>query len=276
MVNNGFEFTDEGRNMVDQYDEVVEMDELIDVYCEIYVQDLSRRLSINEDRLPVAYTFSTLLNPMFGLRPAILLAKLMTPMQYDNAREALLRAIQDDLDAKNPIVDMTTGSDDENSLDGFVHDDNNDNRRLAERELKKFESFKRQKYIPQLNSKRYLSGTDANGRRVEIGIGKVVSKGEDLPSGKNLVTYLDAKGRINLLAFFQDHQSFFPNLYTIHRREASRRVTEVGCERFFSSSGYVSQLRRSRLGVRNYERISMLSFALNNIYIDPDWVAEDT
>ena len=52
-------------------------------------------------------------------------------------------------------------------------------------------------------------------------------------------------------------------------------MTEVGCERFFGLSGYVSQPRRARLGVRNYERISMLANILRNVYVDPKWVAAE-
>jgi hypothetical protein len=59
------------------------------------------------------------------------------------------------------------------------------------------------------------------------------------------------------------------------QHEAPRRVVEVGCERFFNLSGYVSQPRRSRLGVRNYERIALLSHLLNFVYIDPEWVAQE-
>eukprot|EP00956_Cyclotella_meneghiniana_P035261 scaffold113042_cov68-Cyclotella_meneghiniana.AAC.2 len=66
------------------------------------------------------------------------------------------------------------------------------------------------------------------------------------------------------------------------RAEASQKITEVSCERFFGTSGYVSQPRRSRLGVCNYERISMsmLSNIVKNVYIDPEsgvgsiWVLE--
>ena len=37
----------------------------------------------------------------------------------------------------------------------------------------------------------------------------------------------------------------------------------------------MSQPRRSQLGVRNYERIAMLSHLLNHVYIDPQWVAAE-
>ena len=39
--------------------------------------------------------------------------------------------------------------------------------------------------------------------------------------------------------------------------------------------GYISQPRRSRLGVRNYERISLLSTILKCIYVNPELVAKE-
>jgi hypothetical protein len=80
---------------------------------------------------------------------------------------------------------------------------------------------------------------------------------------------------MDLLNFFEDHQKLFPTLWILVQRFASIRVVEVGCERFFGISGYVSALRRSRLGVRTYERLAMLSSIIRSIYIDPKWVAEE-
>jgi hypothetical protein len=104
----------------------------------------------------------------------------------------------------------------------------------------------------------------------------VVERGKDLPSGKNVADYLDARGRMDLLHFFSDHQNkMFPNLFIIMQREASRRVKEVSCERFFGLSGYVSSPRRSMLGVRNYKRLALFASNLPNIYVDPQWVADE-
>ncbi len=56
---------------------------------------------------------------------------------------------------------------------------------------------------------------------------------------------------------------------------ASCRVVEVGCERFFALSGYISSPKCTRLGVRNYERIAMLSSILRLVYVDPEWVSQE-
>ena len=116
VVRDGAEFGDEVDNKL--FDETVEMDPLIETYRDEYVKDLSRRLGINNDRLPVAYSLTALLNPMFGLKPVIVGSGLMNESQYHNACEGLLRDMQDELDKKNPPVEIN--SDEDNSLDGSV------------------------------------------------------------------------------------------------------------------------------------------------------------
>jgi hypothetical protein len=255
---------------------MVDMDPVIGIYRDKYVEDLTRRLEINEDRLPPAYTIMTLLNPLFGLKPIIVGSKLMTETQYDHAREAVVRLIQEELNSKNPITSSGVNDDDDNSLDGEIAEvDENDNRRLAEKEMCRYESFKMQKYLPKLKLGRKLSNVDHKGRTIELGVGPVEAKGDDLPSGKNIATYVDSKGRFNVIAFLKDHANLFPILFIIAQREASRRVVEVGCERFFGLSGYISQPRRSQLDVRNYERISLLASILASVYIDPKVVATE-
>ncbi len=88
--------------------------------------------------------------------------------------------------------------------------------------------------------------------------------GKDLPSGKNLGDYINEKGRMDV----------FPTLWIIAQREAAQRVVEVGCKRFFGLSGYISSPRRSRLGVRTYERVAKLASIIQNVYIANDWVAQ--
>ncbi len=65
-------------------------------------------------------------------------------------------------------------------------------------------------------------------------------KRKNLPSGHNLFDYMDVRGRIDFVQFFGDHSKLFPTLWIIAQRESSRRVVEVGCERIFGLSGYIS------------------------------------
>ena len=44
---------------------------------------------------------------------------------------------------------------------------------------------------------------------------------------------------------------------------------------FFGHSGYVSSPRRTRLGLRNYERLAILSSIVQNMYVDEQWVAQE-
>ncbi len=59
---------------------------------------------------------------------------------------------------------------------------------------------------------------------------------------------MNEKGRMDVLKFFEEDKKYFPTLWIIDQRQAARRVVEVGCERFFGLSGYISSPRRSRLG----------------------------
>ena len=132
----------------------------------------------------------------------------------------------------------------------------NQNYGKAKQELEEFERFKRKKYLPTLKeaSARCLTGESG-----EIMVGTVQNKGKNLPSGHNLFDYIDIRGRIDIVQFFSDHSKVFPTLWVIAQRESSRRVVEVGCERFFCLSGYISSSRQTRLGVRMYAHLAMLA-----------------
>ena len=139
-------------------------------------------------------------------------------------------------------------------------------------------SYKQKKYLPEIDRMKadVLSGKDANGKVREIVVGPVLSRGVNLPSGLNLAKYFDEKGRFfNVLDFFSDHRGKFPVLWTVVQCEAAMRNVEVGCERFFSLSGYISAPRRTRLGVRTYERLALLASNLPKLYVDKEWVAKE-
>ena len=100
----------------------------------------------------------------------------------------------------------------------------NSNYNRAEEEFNTFESFKCNKYRPiwvRVNSD-ILSGIGQNSNRQEIIVGPVEDNGKDLPSGKNLGDYVNEKGRMDVLKFFEDHKKYFPTLWIIAQREAAR------------------------------------------------------
>jgi hypothetical protein len=265
---------DEERN----YSEVVQMEDIIEVYRDTYAQDLQKRLNLNDDKLPRALSISTLLNPIFGLKPRVVGCGMMTDRQYDRARKDLVQSMQDILDAASPIIvtAMDDSDIDMDSDDDALPQTENINYNLADKELSVFESFKRSKYRPTFDRQNghVLTGK-YEGSVKECFVGPATKRGKDLPSGKNLIDYINKQGRISLLHFFGDHKDRFPTMWILVQREASRRVVEVGCERFFGLSGYISSPRRTRLGVRNYERLAMLSSILRVMYINPEWVSKE-
>ena len=153
----------------------------------------------------------------------------------------------------------------------------NSNYNKAEEELLLFESLKRKKYRPMFDRSKssILVGVDDDKKTHEIIVGPVLSRGKDLPSGKNFADYIDCRGRIDLVHFFGDHIRYVPTMWMVVQCEAARRVVEVGCERFFSLSGYVSAPRRMRLGVRTYERLAMMASILQKVYTSKEWVTKE-
>jgi hypothetical protein len=181
-------------------------------------------------------------------------------------------------DRKDPVVvvdSSSSGSSDDSSDDDEVLSFS-PNYQLAEREMNAFDKLRRSKYRPTFaSSSRAVSGTNDDGKFYMIQVGNVVRKGKDLPSGKNLADYIDSNGRFNCLKFILDHAKEFPTISIRIQCEESRKTAEVGCERFFNLSGYVSAEKRTKLGVRTYERIAMLAAILPKIYIDRALVAQE-
>jgi hypothetical protein len=88
--------------------------------------------------------------------------------------------------------------------------------------------------------------------------------------------YVISNGHFDLLTFFNDHiKILFPNLFILIEREASRRVVEVGCKRFFSKSSYISSPKRANLDVLIYKRIALLSTILYHVYVSSMRIADE-
>jgi hypothetical protein len=119
-----------------------------------------------------------------------------------------------------------------------------------------------------MSSSTVLSHVDVDsGKTEEVIIGPVEENGKDLPSGKNLGNYEDTKGRMDVRQYYKDHKKDLSNLWIIVQQEAARRVVEVGCEWFFGLSGYVSGPRRTKLCVRTYECLTMLTSIVQNVLL---------
>ena len=261
------------------YVKVEVMDPTIVEYRKIYAEDLAHRLQLNDNILPEAMGTTALLNPLFGPKSKIVGSGMMTYSQHRKARLSLLSKMQDILDKKYPP--MCDSSSESESSDDSEDSDNEDmpdrinvNRSRAVEELEEWERWTAKKYRPKVaqSTARALVGDDA-----EISIGPLSTDGrrKNLPSGKNFFDYVDPRGRFNVLKFFSEHTKRFPTLWIIAQRDEAIRVVEVGCERFFGLSGYISSPRRTRLKVRTYERLAMLAFMVHNVYIDIEWVAKE-
>ncbi len=100
------------------------------------------------------------------------------------------------------------------STDGYLAEKTNCNCNRAEEEFNTVESFKRNKYRPKWVKAKseILSGIGLNGNMEEIIVGPVEENGKDLPSRKKLGDYVNEKGRMEVLKFFEEHKKYFPTL----------------------------------------------------------------
>ena len=90
----------------------------------------------------------------------------------------------------------------------------------------------------------------------------------------NLAEFIDDTSYFDLIKFLDRNKKTFPYLYKLGCCLASLKTNEVGCERFFSQAGYVSNPRRTRLNVHNYEAMAMLKRNMQQVFIDEDWVVQ--
>jgi hypothetical protein len=132
-------------------------------------------------------------------------------------------------DRKNPPTCANDDNDDDdNDDDGYVPRNSNSNFNKATEEFDQLESYKRYKYRPKklkMTASTVLSVFDiTSGKIEEIIVAPVEENGKDLPSGKNLGDYIDSKGRMDVIQFYQDHNKYFPNLWIIVQWEEARRI----------------------------------------------------
>ena len=112
-----------------------------------------------------------------------------------------------------------------------------------------------------------------------IEMGQVLESGDDCKGNPPFVTcnfasFIGSDGRFDLVTFLQLQERAFPTIYKLAVCLSSIRTNEVGCERFFSTAGYVSCPRRTRLKTRNYECLATLKSNMRNVYINEDWVVD--
>ena len=102
------------------------------------------------------------------------------------------------MDMKSPpiSVDSSDGSDSEDSNDeSDLCTPSNSNYQKSAAEVELLESFKKRKYRPVLDreTSSVLCGEDEHGKEYELMVGPVLSRGKNLPSGKNLADYINKR-----------------------------------------------------------------------------------
>ena len=214
----------------------------------------------------------------------ILKAGLMTREQYKTAEHQLIGRMQGMMERESGVLlvqDLASGSDDEDSayLDDPVVRSMSTEREKATEEFHKYCNLcKMSRNRPKSYTGPVLKLGPAD-MRFKITMGKVETKGDDIRSQPPFVTcnlsdFIFDDGRFNLLGFMELQKDAFPTLYKLTVCLSSIRTNEVGCERFFSTAGYVSCPRRTSLNVRNYECLAALRSNMKQVYVNEEWVVE--
>jgi hypothetical protein len=209
-------------------------------------------------------------------------AGLMTTAQYDHARDMLVARIQKMRETESgSVVVLSSDSSDADGNEATDADNMDDKvERTASSETEKASHeftlycnvVKKAKFYPR----EYEGETLKLGNWIETG--RVKLRGEDIKAGGgafvtcNLADYIDRKGHFDLVGFLLLQKKVFPYLFKLAKGLASLRTNEVGCERFFSTAGYVSSDRRTSLKVRNYECLATLRRNMQQVFIDEGWV----
>ena len=163
-------------DVLSQCAKVEMMDPAIAKHCEIYKEDLSERLGLDDASLPNAVAFPALLNPMFGNKKLIVDSGLMTDMQFQRAKSRFLQKLVRILDRKNPINHESAA--DRSGLDSEDDDveySTNENYAKAEKEWKLFETFKVKIHRPSVAA----STARTLGTVRKISVGPLDGRGEN-------------------------------------------------------------------------------------------------
>ena len=199
----------------------------------------------------------------------------MTETQYDRAEEDLISRLQKmrERECGHVQVIQSGSSEEENPMDDPVERSISSERERAREEYRTYCNIvKLVKYSPRsyVGSKLSLGS---------IHMGKVCERGDDINASPpfvrcNLSDHIGDDGRFDLVAFVKLNQRTFPTIFQLVVCLSSIRTNEVGCERFFSTAGYVSCPRRTNLKVRNYECLATLKANIHNVFIDERWVVD--
>jgi hypothetical protein len=203
----------------------------------------------------------------------------MTQEQYDNAERDLVARLQAMREAEcgsRVLIEKQSGSQQDELDDVYDQPISNEHQEAYNEWTNYCRIVKSGRKFP----KKFKN----NSNLINIGMitfGAVDERGEDMEvTGSffkkcNLADFINTEGYFDLVSFVGHNKQSFPYIYKLACCLASLRTNEVGCERFFSIAGYVSNPRRTKLNVKNYEMIAMLKRNMQQVYIDEDFVVKE-
>lgn len=214
---------------------------------------------------------------LFSGRKRIIDSFVMTAQQYDHAEWCLVDQIttmrETDGGTRSLVPNEVNSTMDD--MDDVYEQQPSSEKQAAWSEFNDYcRICKQSQYFPKKLKKEGLMSIGG------IYLGVIEERGKDIEANPpfvncNLADFVDETGYFDLVQFLALNKKSFPYLYKLACCLSSLRTSEVGCERFFSVAGYVSNPRRTRLKVRHYEAIAMLKQNMRHVYVDEDWVVQE-
>jgi len=225
-----------------------------------------------------------ILHPLFQNKKRMIASGICTDKQYEAGKKELLSRISRMLDTSSATGQgSTTAPKGDRPKNVWSDDDDDDDdvvvvspsMKLAQDELTLFEKHNKTRYLPKMKPTKSLGSYDQDGNPLAdpvLVIGEVISKGEDLPSGKNHADYIDKKGYYDVVKCLQDHKtSEFKGLSKVFIGTLAPHITtEVDCESLFSQAGHAAHPNRNRTVAETFERLAMGKHRLSRICCSPE------
>ena len=219
---------------------------------------------INEIQL-----IGAMVNPLYQCQAKMIAAGRCSEEQYDAGKTELIRRMSNyfarDLD---PSDGNTLKLDEYDRTDPKWRVANSPKQR-AEDELDLFQGWIVFGAQPTMEPRWTLGVYNKNRQPIKpiYSIGKVLQRGDDYRKGHNLADFVNGLGHFDLVRFFTLHERELPALNSVVLGQIAPHIsTEVDCESLFSEAGFLADSRRSRMGVRYYERMVILKHRLQRIY----------
>eukprot|EP00804_Cyclotella_cryptica_P024061 CCRYP_007290-RA/>CCRYP_007290-RA protein AED:0.15 eAED:-0.21 QI:0/-1/0/1/-1/1/1/0/276 len=149
---------------------------------------------------------------------------------------------------------------------------------IAQNEFETFEKNYKTRFLPVVEKKTLGTYVDTWNPKKEpvLGIGKLIRKGNGLPSEKNHADYIHAKGKYDTVKYMQDHKEIlFGTRKGFTGTYAPHTSADVDCESFFSQTGHAAHPNRNRTVAETFDHLVIGKHCISRVYCSQNKVEKE-